>query len=373
MSRMLAHIYIRVSTDEQVDGYSLDAQERACRLYCELHSLTVEEVHIDDGYSGTSPDRPAYSRLLKLVVPGQTVVCHKLDRWGRNTRLVLDSLHNFNERGIAFVSVSEQIDFSTPIGKVLLTLIASFSQFYVDNLSQETAKGNREKAQLGHWVGAVPFGYKKLDKGTIVPSDDADTVREIYRLYLAGHSYRDIVRILNEQGKRMYRWRERDRVEFSRESIRTILKNRAYLGYVSSGGKEYQGNHEPLIREGDFEEVRELTQERAYQRKGEKHVWLLKGMIRCARCGSKMWGHIGGGSGITRSYVCSRHQRWGTCDQCRVAAALIEYQTQEIVSLVAGGSIREVLVTVWVDGEVVAVTPVEAYRKVLDLLGWELR
>jgi len=371
---MNAHIYIRVSSEEQVEGYSLQAQERACKLYCELHEHSVLEIYADQGFSGTMPDRPAYTKLLASVQTGDIVIVHKLDRWGRNTTLVLASINEFNERGISFVSISEQIDFSTPIGKVLLTLIAAFSQFYVDNLKQETVKGNREKAAQGMWVGPVPFGYRKLDKGTIVPSDDASTIHEIYSLYADGHSYRDIVTILNKQGKTIYRWREKDRVDFSRESIRTILKNRAYIGFVSSGGIEYPGMHQPLVSSELFEYCREIAQERTRgAAQGARHNFTLTRYARCSSCGSKMWAHVGGGTYRTYAYICSRRQKHGTCNASQTKAELVEYQIAELVEMVAATSIADVLVWVWMEGEVFAITPTERYRRVVGLLDWVIR
>lgn len=383
---MNAAIYIRVSTEEQAEtGYSLQAQERACRLYCELHSYAAAATYTDDGYSGTSGNRPQFQKLLEDAAQGSftRIVVHKLDRFARNTSLLLNTIDDLGSRGIVLISVVEQIDFSTPIGKVLLSLLGAFGQFYVDNLRSETAKGLHEKAKRGLWVGPVPFGYCKQDKGTIVPSDDAETVQEIYRLYANdGYSYWQIAERLNRQGKQMYRWKERDHVPFSREAVRGILKNRAYLGYVSAGGQEHAGAHTALIDEATWYAVRELASKRTH-RTGPKlgTPALLKGLCYCALCERKMWFRLSGRNGDSHAYGCPGRE----CENEQARAAIVEHQALDLLRLLAQPveeatpeALRKMLETVvqklWVRGsEIVAVTPVRRYETLIGLLGWDVR
>ncbi|MBX0330061.1 recombinase family protein [Oscillochloris sp. ZM17-4] len=174
--------YVRVSSDEQAEeGFSLAAQERAIRLYCELHQLTLGTIYVDDGYTGTNGDRPAFKRLLEDAKTGafQTVIVHKFDRWARNTELLLHTIRRLSEKHIAFVSISEQVDCSTPAGKMMLTIIASTAQFHSDNLSVEVRKGILDKVQQGYWHGPYPIGYQKGPDGVLTPTSDADAVRLI--------------------------------------------------------------------------------------------------------------------------------------------------------------------------------------------------
>ncbi len=371
---MKAHIYIRVSTDEQAeDGYSLHAQDRACRLYCELHSVTVGDSYIDDGYTGTNGNRPGFAHLLASVQPGDLVVVHKLDRFARNTALLLSTLASFDERGIRLVSVSEQIDFSTPIGRVMLTLLGSFAQYYSDNLRTETTKGLQEKARRGLWVGSVPYGYQKVNnnKGVIIPSDDADVVRMIYRLFVQGYSYTRLVAYLNDHGYQAYDWQTRTRHPFTRETVRTILRNRAYAGYVSCGGAEYPGQHEPLVSAETWQAA--ADRRAAYTRAPgpARHAARYPGLFYCARCGRRLWFKYGGRSDNTRSYYCSGR---GACDAPQFRAELVEDQVDDLLDLLSIESVEQVLHAVWcVDGEIVSVEAQSKYQRLLSALGWPKR
>lgn len=212
-------IYIRVSTDEQAsDGYSLAEQERQCRTYCAMRGWTDVQVYADEGISAFKDAvsaRPALARMLADVRAKKLrgVVVHKLDRFFRRAKLLiatveelLDVLH------VSFVSVSEQIDFATPAGRVMLANLGAFAEYYSRNLSLETKKGLAGKARAGDWVGPVPFGYIR-DGKTLAPSSDAWIVEAIYTAYAGGtESYTSIAQALNARGLRLQHWRDGTRL-----------------------------------------------------------------------------------------------------------------------------------------------------------------
>lgn len=374
---MPAHIYLRVSTDEQAEeGYSLQAQERACKLFLELHNHEIAGVYTDDGYSGTSADRPAFARLVAGVQPGDLVVVHKLDRLARNTTLLLKQLDKWERAGVRLVSVTEQIDFSSPIGKVMLSLLAAFAQFYVDNLRQETAKGHREKAQRGLWVGPVPFGYRKLDKGRLVPSEDAPTVQEIYRLYLAGHSYRDIAAELNRRGLTAYNWRDKTRGPWGRENVRVILRNRAYIGKVRAGGVEFDGQHLQLVTPAEWAEAERIRLSGVVQPVGgPKPPTAIAGRLHCARCGRRLWWHYQHSADNTGSFYCRGNAR-GDCPAGRSRSDLVISQVDDLVELLAlsRAELATAIERVYVDsGEIVFLSPTPKYRRLIEQLGYTVR
>jgi site-specific DNA recombinase len=165
-SNLRAALYRRVSSDEQVEGYSLDAQTRASRAYCESHGWVIAREYSDEGKSARSDDlakRPAFGQMLKDAEGGlfDVIVVHKLDRFARNLRVTLETLERLDGAGVTFVSISEQMDFTTPIGKVILATLAAFAQYYSDNLSWETKKGKHERKAQGLYNGVLPFGVKK--------------------------------------------------------------------------------------------------------------------------------------------------------------------------------------------------------------------
>lgn len=334
-------IYVRVSTDEQAeDGYSLEAQERLCRLYAELRSWSVGEVYIDDGYSGRYDKRPALQRLTNDIKAGKVtgVIVHKLDRLARNLHLLLELVNEWDRRNVAFVSVSEQMDFSTPMGRVVLQILGAIAEWYSNNLSLETKKGLAEKARQGGWVGPVPLGYQRTEAGSIVASIDAPAVQLIFELYASGtHSYISIADELNAKGYRALDWQTGQRSIFGRESIRTILKNKAYAGYVysGSGSNEHKGNHQPLVDETIWQRCQAIREDRT--RAGGKVVTregaLLSGLLRCYCCNSPMWYRHGGRSYNLLYYRCAGHEHRSGCEAPMVRADLIEPQVIDLIGL----------------------------------------
>lgn len=336
-----AAIYIRVSTEEQAEeGYSLAAQERACRMYAEVQGWTVVRVYADEGISAFKDrieERPQLRQLLDDVAMRRVdaVIVHKLDRFFRRVRLLMEVVEQFERQGIQFVSFSEQMDFSTPVGRMVLTNLGGFAEFYSRNLSLETAKGKREKAQQGGWVGPIPIGYEKGTDGGLVPSADAPVVRRIFDLYVTRqHSYTTIADELNAAGWQTHETRTGRRGRFGRESVRTILGNPAYIGMVSSGGIQFPGKHPPLVSETVFTTAQLIREERTRERGSpvrEVRAWLT-GVVRCEHCGGKLWHQSGSTNGTGRYYRCGGLSR-RECTAPQARAQNLEGEMLEILSL----------------------------------------
>ena len=139
---MKAALLARVSDEEQVEGYSLDAQRRAFRDYAKGQGWIIYREYVEEGVSARTDDvtkRPLFQEAIKDALAGRfdVLVVHKLDRFARNVRVTLEQLEILEKAGVSFVSIPEQMDFSTPIGKVILANLAAFGQYYSDNLSTE--------------------------------------------------------------------------------------------------------------------------------------------------------------------------------------------------------------------------------------------
>ena len=157
--------YIRVSTDEQTQhGYSLEAQAQAIKKYCELQGWELVRIYRDDGYSGASMERPDLQQLLEDVYLRKfdVVVVWKLDRLSRNLKDTLYLLDDALEKnGIGFISIQEQFDTTTPIGKAVMQIIAVFAQLEREMITERMKMGKYQKARLGQFGGHVLYGYRK--------------------------------------------------------------------------------------------------------------------------------------------------------------------------------------------------------------------
>jgi DNA invertase Pin-like site-specific DNA recombinase len=184
---MRTGLYARVSTEEQTEGYSIDAQLRACRNLAQEKGWTIVAEYIDEGRSARSEDiskRPKFKEMLEAAKRREfdVLIVHKLDRFARNLLTTLRCFDELSQSGITFISVSEQIDYTTPMGRVFLAMSGAFAQFYSDNLSQETKKGWSERKLQGLYCGALPFGAIKGDGGVPIPDmQERKITKDYYR------------------------------------------------------------------------------------------------------------------------------------------------------------------------------------------------
>ena len=189
--------YVRVSTEEQVDGRSLDAQRREIERYADQNGLTLVGIYADEGVSAHTDrieKRPQLSALIADASRGSfdAVVVHTIDRWARNIRVQTDALQRLGKAGVGFISLTENIDFSTPSGKLMLTMIGGFSEFFSDQLAVHVVKSQRQRAESGLPVGPIPFGYVpgEAREAPIVDPEAGEAVREAFAARAAGQSKR---------------------------------------------------------------------------------------------------------------------------------------------------------------------------------------
>ncbi len=200
---MKAAIYVRVSSAElQLDGYSLDAQLTSCKELAAERGWDVVDVYIDPGVSARTTERPQFQAMMQAAQARRldVVIVHKLDRFSRSVVDLLTALHDLEVMGVTLFSATEQFDFSTPMGQVMLTMLGAFAQWYLDSLGAETAKGKRARAEAGLWNGAVPFGYqvayeKDGGDGMAYPDEqEAEGVRLAFQKYSRGFAQTLILR-----------------------------------------------------------------------------------------------------------------------------------------------------------------------------------
>ncbi len=284
MRGMWYALYLRVSTDAQYEeGYSIEAQMKKLEKWCELHDIKEYEFYVDGGYSGSNLNRPEMERMISDIRGGhvKAVVVYKLDRISRSqkdTIYLLEDVFQPNETG--FISLNENFDTTTPYGKAMIGILSVFAQLERENIKERTRMGMQERLNKGMWRGTKPpFGYDyDSEKGILVPNKDADTVREIYRLYLEGMSTYRLAKLFGFSGDRQ---------------IALMLERCTYIGMISHKGEMLTGLHEPIVERSLWERVQ---QERKRRSTGTAHnsKYLLSGLLECGICHAKMryqtWG-----------------------------------------------------------------------------------
>jgi site-specific DNA recombinase len=298
-----AAAYVRVSTEEQVDGHSLDAQRRAIVAACAERGWEIVEWYADEGVSAHTDDasrRPAFHRMVEDARARRfdAVVVHKLDRFARSVVVALSTFKLLSDRGISFLSLSEQgMDFTTPMGKVMFGMLALLAEYYSENLGLETKKGKAERKAKGLHNGLVPFGYRSVDGRAEPDPETAVGARLAFRLAAEGQSLMRIAQTLNGAGYRTAGNQRRG--VFTRDTVRDMLANRFYLGELpvfepgrARRVRDWQrGQHAPLIDEATFAAARTAVASRAtavHAARRNATVYSLSGLLRCAHCREKM-------------------------------------------------------------------------------------
>lgn len=248
-------LYIRVSTDRQADeGYSLDAQRGKLDAYCTAMGWPVcaDHVYIDGGESGKSTARPAYRAMLAAIDAGEVnrIVATKLDRLTRNVTDFRQMLDYCDARNVAIVSLAENFDTSTPMGKAMATIVVTFAEMERSMITDRVMTGKAEKARQGGYNGSVtPYGYQYSDGTFTIDSSAADVVQRIFAEWIDGTPMAHIAAALNADKIPSPRGRT-----WSTAGVRHMLRNGAYAGLTQWDGVETAGDvYPPIITVADYE------------------------------------------------------------------------------------------------------------------------
>ena len=317
---MKAALYARVSSEEQVEGYSIDAQRRAFQTFAENKQWDTYREYIDEGKSARTDNinkRPAFKEMVTDALAGQfdVLVVHKLDRFARNLRITLEYFDRLSKAGVSFVSISENMDFSTPWGRLALTLLGGLAQFYSDNLSQETKKGWAERKAQGLYAGLLPFGATKGEDG--VPIPDPETypgLRIAFELAAQGKHDREVAQALNTAGYRTA-GNQGNRL-FTKDTVGGILTNHFYVAELPDGnGGWIDAKHKPFIDRDLFNTVQEMRSKGYSPRQtinSGARTYSLSCIAQCSRCGGSIRMQTSP-KGRQRVYCASRSEGLG-CD-----------------------------------------------------------
>lgn len=301
---MKAALYMRVSTHEQVDNYSIESQQERMEAFCKAKGWTVYDNYIDPGYSGSNMDRPALQRLLSDLDDIDVVVVYKLDRLSRSQRDTLELIEDyFLKNNVEFVSITETLDTSTPFGKAMIGILSVFAQLERETIAERMRMGHIKRAEEGYRVSGGdydPAGYGRKDGELVLKEDEAKHIQIAYDLYEQYHSITKVQKKLKEMGYKVWRFRR----------YRDILANRLYIGEVSFAGKQYKGRHDPIISVEQFERVQVLLERHKGNNAHKAKEALLSNLMTCGHCGENFVSYSTGFKGKKnygrnyRYYIC---------------------------------------------------------------------
>ncbi|MHC1585763.1 MAG: recombinase family protein [Candidatus Syntropharchaeia archaeon] len=238
-----------MSTEEQASGgASLDAQLEKLRQYCKANDWEIVKEYVDAGVSGSTSDRPELQKLMDDSKNGviNVVLVYKLDRFSRSLRDIILMIDDLRKYGTDFVSLTEQIDTTTPVGKLMFHIIGAFAEFERDMIRQRVVMGMDKKARDGYVQYKAPFGYRYQD-GKLVPEEkEAEIVRKIYEAYIREKSTLKVSRMFNMPRSLIYR----------------ILKSETYLGKVKWKDQTIAGVHEGIVEQCLYDEVQKIMRKK---------------------------------------------------------------------------------------------------------------
>ena len=251
-------IYIRVSTEEQAtSGVSISAQKEKLEQYCSFNGWIVAREYIDAGLSGSTLYRPEIQRMLDDCRNGlvNVVLVYKLDRLSRSLRDIILTIDELGQYDVDFVSLTEQIDTTTPVGKLMFHIIGAFAECERDIIRQRVIFGMDKKAHDGYVQYKAPFGYEYIDSKLAVNEGEAEIIRSIYGLYLAEGSTYKVAKKFNINQRRVHR----------------ILTNETYLGKVKWKEEVIEGCHDHIVNEEVFGRVRQLMEKKRKRKKYDRN------------------------------------------------------------------------------------------------------
>ncbi len=323
--------YVRRSTDEEHQPYSIDAQDVRLDSYIASQPGWHRVARFADDASGATTNRPGLQKAIAAAKAGfiDVLLVYRVDRFSRNFRDMVTMLDELDVAGVVFRSATEPFDTSTPMGRMLVQMLGMFAQFERDTIIDRTIAGMERKVAKGKWKGGkTPFGYMldPVSHTLIVDEQQSVIVRKIFSEYgRSRFGSRSIAKFLNNQGHRTTNGRP-----WSGRQIVRILANRVYLGELTFRSNTVVQAHEPIVDIETWNLVQAILKTRGESpahRAASGSDYLLAGRLRCPRCGRSMVGTRANGRSQTyRYYTCWSRSRYSTdeCDQPRLDADSVD-------------------------------------------------
>jgi site-specific DNA recombinase len=354
-------IYTRKSTEVglEQDFNSLDAQREACLAYIQSQRhegwKCLPTRYDDGGFTGGNMDRPALKRFLADIEAGKIdcLVTYKIDRLSRSLLDFARIIGIFEKHHVSFVSITQQFNSATSMGRLVLNVLLSFAQFEREIISERTRDKIAATRRKGKWSGGLPVLGYDVDRQVlrlVVNSKEAIRVRAIFDLYLKHQALLSVVRELERRGWRTKVWvtrkgRKMGGQPFVKTNLHKLLANATYAGKLRYKKELHDGEHPAIVDPIKWQKVQELLRRHRYKGSTERNLSgaILKGLLYCRPCGCAMSPTYSSKAGKRyRYYVCSQAQKrgWDHCPSQSVPAAPMERIVVEQICKVGRDSER---------------------------------
>ncbi len=289
-------VYTRKSSEEGLDMAfnSLDAQREACEAYIQSQKpegwVPIDDRYDDGGISGASLERPALERLLADIEAGRVdiVVVYKIDRLSRSLMDFAKLVGVFETHAVTFVSITQQFNTTTPMGRLTLNILLSFAQFEREVTAERIRDKFAASRKKGMWMGGIPpLGYDVRERKLAVNADEADLVREIFERFTRTGSASTLAKELAAEGRKTKSWvtaggRHRPGKLFDTGTLYRLINNRVYIGEAVHKGSAYPGEHEAIVPRALWDKVHGILKESPRARANVTRAQtpaLLKGIV----------------------------------------------------------------------------------------------
>ncbi len=286
--------YVRVSSEEQVKGYSLEAQERDIKKWAAENGHEISKVFVEPGLSARTDDRPIFQSMIQIVLDGGAdgIIIHKSDRIARNLLDLLTYKNQLEQSGKRVFSVVEPFfNSDSPENRMVTGIIGSVNEFYSANLGREVKKGQIQMARSGRYPGGrTPLGYiRDENKNVVIDPEHGPFIAWAFIEFATGkYNLRawaakaaDEMGFTNARGQRLHH-----------QSWRKIFRNSFYIGHFTWDKMVYQGNHPPLVDPLVFNAVQRILDTNDSGGAKTRHFWLLSGLIWSNKYQKRMTGSL---------------------------------------------------------------------------------
>jgi site-specific DNA recombinase len=309
--------YTRISTDEEHQPFSLEAQTERLGSYVRSQDNWQLARRYTDQMSGSTLERPGLQQALADARAKRydMLLVYRVDRLCRSVRALAQLLEELDQAGVSFRSATEPFDTGTAPGRMMVQMLGVFAEFERATLIDRVIAGMERKAARGEWLGGhAPYGYRlNRDTALLEPNEaEAPVARLIFDLYARKHlGARGVASYLSRHGHR-----SRPGHLWSHVGVLGVLRNPVYVGKIAFRDVEYEGPHAPLIEPEVFAQAQRLLRKRgddASTRRSNTTDFLLSGLVVCAACGRRYIGTAAHGrSARYRYYTCFSRNRHGS-------------------------------------------------------------